>query len=84
MVLSRIFQSDTFLEVIKVIWHPNKDVSCNSKGNGNPTPKSNHTASALAPRTIPDWHLKVPVEHLDKPLILKQVCAKIHIGARMS
>ena len=57
MVLSRIFQSGTFLKVIKVIWHPNRGLSCNSRGDGNPAPKSNHTASTLAPRTIPDWHL---------------------------
>ena len=68
MVLSRIFQSGTFLEVMKVIWHPNRGLSCNSRGNGNPAPKSNHTASTLAPPTTPDWHLKVPPEHLDKPL----------------
>ena len=69
MVLSRIFQSCPFLEVIKVIWHPNRELSCNSRGDGNPAPKSNHTASTLAPPTTPDWHLKVPPEHLDKPLI---------------
>ena len=69
MGLSRILQSGTFLEVIKVIWHPNIDLSCNSRGNSNPGPKSNHTASTLAPRTMPSWHLKVPTEHLDKPLM---------------
>ena len=69
MVLSRIFESGTFLEVIKVIWHPNRGLSCNSRGDGNSAPKSNHTASTLVPRTIPYWHLKVPAEHLDKPCI---------------
>ena len=58
MGLSRIFQSDTFLEVIEVMWHLNRGVSCNSRGDDNPPPKSNLTASTLAPRTIQDWHLK--------------------------
>ena len=57
MSLSRIFQSGTFLEVIKVIWHPNSGLSCNSRGDCNQGPKSNHTASTLPPRTIPGWHL---------------------------
>ena len=57
MGLSRISQSGTFLKVTKVIWHPNRGLSYNYKGDGNPAPKSNHTASTLAPRTTPDWHL---------------------------
>ena len=36
-----------------------------------PAPKSNHTASTLAPQPMTDRHLKVPAKHLDKPLFPK-------------
>ena len=62
------FPIRNLFEVMKVIWHPNSGLSCNSRGDSKPGPKSNHTASTLAPRTIPGWHLLVPTEHLDKPL----------------
>ena len=67
MGLSRTFQSGTFSKVIKVIWHPNRSlfvipgVVVTRYQNRIPT------ASTLAPRTIPDWNLKVQPEHLDKP-----------------
>ena len=41
MSLFRIFQSGTFLKVIKVIWHPNRDLSHISMGGSNSTLKSN-------------------------------------------
>ena len=68
-----------YLKEVKYVRNPNRDLSKNFlarisgqtpgiKLSANQAPKSDHAASTLAPQSMPDWHLKVPARHLDKPL----------------
>ena len=65
-----------YLMEVKFVQYPNRGLSRNFsarklattgiKLSANPAPKSNYTASTLAPQPMPGWHPKVPVRHLDK------------------